>query len=104
VNLRPPLLLLALLFTPTLAAAQTAAPTFSIRNDTRSLVRCMLLEGGPITQLVAIRPGRAHVERVAPGQAVSLACPGLHETFGPFAPGRYAFRSAKRKTEVVRLP
>jgi hypothetical protein len=99
-------LALVLLAAPGLASAQPAAapPAFSVRNDTAALVRCMLMEGGPITQLVAIRPGHAHVERIAPGQQVSLVCPKLGATFGPFAAGRYAFRSVKGRTEVVRVP
>jgi hypothetical protein len=64
----------------------------------------MLMEGGPVTQLLTLRPGREHAERTAPGQQVSLVCPKLKTTFGPYGAGRYAFRAAKGRLAVVRLP
>jgi hypothetical protein len=97
------ILALVLLAVPNLAGARDA-PAFSIRNDTKAPIRCMILEGGPITQLVTLRPGREHVERIAPGQQVSLVCPQLRATFGPYAAGRYVLRAAKGRVGVARTP
>jgi len=97
------LLAAALVLAPGVAGAQQ--PVFAVRNATKAPIRCMLMEGGPITQLVTIQPGREHVERIAHNQLVSLACPKVREVvFGPLAPGRYVFQRGKAGVELARLP
>jgi hypothetical protein len=91
--------------TALLAAAAAPPPVFSVRNDTGAPVRCLLMEGGPITHLVTLAPGKPHAERLGPGARVSLACPKLRDTvFGPVGPGRYALRTRNGRPELARLP
>lgn len=73
-----------------------------MRNATPAPVRCFVMAGGPITQLVTLKPGAERTQRVAPGGRVSLSCPKLSDTvFGPLAPGRYVFRSVKGRVELA---
>jgi hypothetical protein len=99
------ILALALLLAPNPALAQARVGLlFSVRNDTRAPIRCMLYEGGPIFHLITIGPGKTHTERVAPRAAsVSLACPKVRDTvFGPLAPGgRYAFVRRKGRVDLI---
>jgi hypothetical protein len=88
-----------------LAAGAAEAPTFTVTNQTKAPVRCMIMEGGPITHLVTLARGKPHAERLGPGARVSLACPKLRDTvFGPVGPGRYVLRTVNGRTELAPLP
>jgi hypothetical protein len=76
-------------------------PAVTVRNATTAPIRCFVMEGGPITQLVTIQSGAERTERLAPGASLSLSCPKVRGTvFGPLAPGRYVFRVAKGRVEL----
>ena len=77
-------------------------PAVTVRNATPAPIRCFVMEGGPITQLVTIKPGAERTERLATGASLSLSCPKVRDTvFGPLAPGRYVFRTVKGRVELA---
>jgi hypothetical protein len=73
-----------------------------VRNATPAPIRCFVMEGGPITQLVTLKPGQTRTERIAVDARLSLSCPRVRDTvFGPLPPGRYVFRTVKGRVELT---